>query len=107
MKFNFLSFQIMNQIKSGIQYAFQTRNRMTLAVSGPGHAAMECAIFNSLEPGESVLIAVNGIWGERAAEIAERIGSDSAFSRKPGTENYKSDLEHHQFILNTLQQVPR
>lgn len=97
----------MNHIKSGIQYAFQTRNRVTLAVSGPGHAAMECAIFNSLEPGESVLIAVNGIWGERAAEIAERIGRDSAFSRKPGTENYKSDSEHHQFILNTLQQVPR
>uniref|UniRef100_A0A8C2H5U7 Alanine--glyoxylate aminotransferase n=2 Tax=Cyprinus carpio TaxID=7962 RepID=A0A8C2H5U7_CYPCA len=67
--------EIMNQVKSGIQYAFQTRNRVTLAVSGPGHAAMECAIFNSLEPGESILIAVNGIWGERAAEIAERIGA--------------------------------
>lgn len=67
----------MDQIKSGIQYAFQTQNRVTLAVSGPGHAAMECAIFNSLEPRESVLIAVNGIWGERAAEIAERIGTDS------------------------------
>ncbi|XP_056598386.1 alanine--glyoxylate aminotransferase-like isoform X4 [Triplophysa dalaica] len=67
--------EIMNHIKSGIQYAFQTRNRVTLAVSGPGHAAMECAIFNSLEPGDSVLIAVNGIWGERAAEIAERIGA--------------------------------
>uniref|UniRef100_A0A9J8ARS0 Alanine--glyoxylate aminotransferase n=1 Tax=Cyprinus carpio carpio TaxID=630221 RepID=A0A9J8ARS0_CYPCA len=67
--------EIMNQIKSGIQYAFQTQNRVTLAVSGPGHAAMECAIFNSLEHGESVLIAINGIWGERAAEIAERIGA--------------------------------
>lgn len=64
----------MDQIKRGIQYAFQTQNRMTLVVSGPGHAAMECAIFNSVEPGESVLIAVNGIWGERAAEIAHRIG---------------------------------
>uniref|UniRef100_A0A8C1J1E2 Alanine--glyoxylate aminotransferase n=1 Tax=Cyprinus carpio TaxID=7962 RepID=A0A8C1J1E2_CYPCA len=53
--------EIMNQVKSGIQYAFQTRNRVTLAVSGPGHAAMECAIFNSLEPGESILIAVNYI----------------------------------------------
>ena len=65
----------MDHIKSGVQYAFQTQNRMTLAVSGPGHAAMECAIFNSVEPGESVLIAVNGIWGERAADMAERIGT--------------------------------
>ena len=53
---------------------FQTENNMTLAVSGTGHSAMECAIFNAVEPGESVLTAVNGIWGERAAEMAERIG---------------------------------
>ncbi|TMS20410.1 Serine--pyruvate aminotransferase, mitochondrial [Larimichthys crocea] len=63
-------FEIMNDIKSGIQYMFQTQNNMTLAVSGTGHTAMECAIFNTVEPGESVLSAVNGIWGERAADMA-------------------------------------
>lgn len=68
-------FEIMNDIKSGIQYMFQTQNKMTLAVSGTGHSAMECAIFNAVEPGDSVLVAVNGIWGERAAEMAERIGA--------------------------------
>ncbi|XP_028444119.1 alanine--glyoxylate and serine--pyruvate aminotransferase a [Perca flavescens] len=68
-------FKIMSDIKSGIQYMFQTENNMTLAVSGTGHSAMECAIFNAVEPGESVLMAVNGIWGERAAEMAERIGA--------------------------------
>uniref|UniRef100_A0A4W5RNV2 Alanine--glyoxylate aminotransferase n=1 Tax=Hucho hucho TaxID=62062 RepID=A0A4W5RNV2_9TELE len=67
--------EIMSDIKSGIQYAFQTRNNMTIAVSGTGHTAMECAIFNAVEPGEGVLTAVNGIWGERAAEMAERIGA--------------------------------
>lgn len=64
----------MNDIKKGIQYAFQTENNMTIAMSGSGHAAMECAVFNVVEPGESVLIAINGIWGERVAEIAERMG---------------------------------
>lgn len=64
----------MNDIKKGIQYAFQTQNNMTVAMSGSGHAAMECAVFNTVEPGESVLVAVNGIWGERVAEIAERMG---------------------------------
>uniref|UniRef100_H2TVS6 Alanine--glyoxylate aminotransferase n=1 Tax=Takifugu rubripes TaxID=31033 RepID=H2TVS6_TAKRU len=63
------TFEIMSDIKSGIQYMFQTRNIMTLAVSGTGHTAMECAIFNAVEAGESVLTAVNGIWGERAAEM--------------------------------------
>uniref|UniRef100_A0A6Q2YCP2 Alanine--glyoxylate aminotransferase n=1 Tax=Esox lucius TaxID=8010 RepID=A0A6Q2YCP2_ESOLU len=67
-------YEIMNDIKKGIQYAFQTQNNMTIAMSGSGHAAMECAIFNTVEPGESVLVAVNGIWGERVAEIAERMG---------------------------------
>lgn len=65
----------MSDIKSGVQYLFQTHNRMTLAVSGTGHAAMECAIFNAVERGEGVLTAVNGIWGERAADMAERIGT--------------------------------
>lgn len=65
----------MNDIKKGIQYAFQTENNMTIAMSGSGHTAMECAVFNTVEPGESVLVAINGIWGERVAEIAERMGA--------------------------------
>ena len=65
----------MNDIKRGIRYAFQTENNMTISMSGSGHAAMECAVFNTVEPGESVLVAINGIWGERVAEIAERMGT--------------------------------
>uniref|UniRef100_A0AAY4D851 Alanine--glyoxylate aminotransferase n=1 Tax=Denticeps clupeoides TaxID=299321 RepID=A0AAY4D851_9TELE len=68
-------YEIMNDIKKGIQYAFQTKNNMTIAMSGSGHTAMECAVFNTVEPGESVVVAVNGIWGERVAEIAERMGA--------------------------------
>lgn len=70
----------MDEIKEGIRYAFQTKNNMTISMSGSGHAAMECAVFNTVEPGESVLVAINGIWGERVAEIAERSsGSWRAF----------------------------
>lgn len=68
-------FQIMDEIKQGIQYVFQTRNALTLVVSGSGHCAMETALFNLLEPGDSFLVGANGIWGMRAAEIAERIGA--------------------------------
>lgn len=71
----FIVSQIMNDIKRGIQYIFQTENNMTISMSGSGHAAMECAVFNTVEPGESVLVAINGIWGERVAEIAERMGT--------------------------------
>lgn len=71
----------MEDIKSGIQYMFQTCNKMTFAVSGTGHTAMECAIFNAVEAGDSVLAAVNGIWGERAADMAERAGESGVWSQ--------------------------
>lgn len=66
--------QVMDEIKAGIQYAFQTQNRLTLAISGTGHCAMEAALLNLLERGDTTLVAVNGIWGQRAADIARRLG---------------------------------
>ncbi|XP_060097957.1 alanine--glyoxylate aminotransferase [Heteronotia binoei] len=68
--------QIMDEIKLGIQYAFQTQNPLTLAVSGTGHCAMEAAFLNIVEHKDKVLIAVNGFWGERATDIAKRLGAD-------------------------------
>ncbi|XP_069583833.1 alanine--glyoxylate aminotransferase [Ranitomeya imitator] len=81
-------FQIMDDIKLGIQYAFQTRNTLTLAVSGSGHCAMETAIFNVVEKGDVVLVASKGIWGERAADIAQRIGADVRLLTKPPGEGF-------------------
>lgn len=65
----------MDEIKKGIQYIFQTKNELTLALSASGHAGMEAVLCNLLEPGDTVLIVVNGIWGERAANLAERYGN--------------------------------
>jgi len=67
--------KIMDDIKSGIQYIFQTNNTMTFALSATGHAAMECVMNNMLEPGKTVLIANNGIWGIRSADMARRQGA--------------------------------
>lgn len=61
---------------------------MTFAVSGTGHAAMECAIFNAVEPRENVVAAVNGIWGERAAEMAARIGKANAMKAKTNGQSW-------------------
>nr|XP_014124315.2 serine--pyruvate aminotransferase [Zonotrichia albicollis] len=75
--------QVMDEIKAGIQYAFQTRNRLSLALSGSGHCAMEAALLNLLERGDTVLVAINGIWGQRAAEIARRLGANVCELLKP------------------------
>ena len=65
----------MDDVKAGVQYIFQTRNTMTFALSATGHAAMECVMTNMLEPGKTVLIANNGIWGIRSADMARRQGA--------------------------------
>ena len=62
----------MDDIKSGLQYAFQTRNPLTLALSSTGHGAMEAVMANLLEEGDVILVANNGIWGERAKDMASR-----------------------------------
>ena len=66
--------KVMDEVKAGLQYAWQTRNEFTLAISGTGHAGMEASIINMVERGEVILVAVNGIWGVRASDMAERIG---------------------------------
>ena len=64
----------MDDIKAGLQYAFQTTNSMTIAISGTGHAGLEAAMVNVVEPGDRVLVLKNGIWGIRAQDVAERCG---------------------------------
>jgi len=66
--------EIMDDTRTGIQYLFQTKNILTFAVSGTGHAGMECAIMNLLEQGETFMVLQNGIWGQRAAEVGRRLG---------------------------------
>ena len=67
-------YKVMDEVKAGLQYLFQTNNRYTLAITGAGHAAMEASIMNLVERGERILVCENGMWGKRAREIAERQG---------------------------------
>jgi len=74
--------KIMDECKEGIRYAFQTNNAFTLAISSTGHAGMEAVMTNILERGEVVLIAENGIWGQRASDMANRQGADVRVLKK-------------------------
>jgi alanine-glyoxylate transaminase/serine-glyoxylate transaminase/serine-pyruvate transaminase len=59
---------------------FQTESPYTLMISGTGHAGMEAAIANLLEPGEKIVVGVNGIWGERVSDLAERYQGEQTVS---------------------------
>lgn len=67
--------QLMDEIKALLQYVFQTRNALTIPVSAPGSSGMETCFMNLLEPGEEVLICINGVFGMRMAEVASRAGA--------------------------------
>lgn len=67
--------RIMDETKRLLQFVFQTRNELTIPLSGTGSAGMEACLVNLLEPGDEAVVCVNGVFGTRMAEIVERYGA--------------------------------
>ncbi|GHA54694.1 pyridoxal-phosphate-dependent aminotransferase family protein [Photobacterium aphoticum] len=65
---------MMDELKQLLQYAFQTQNPFTIAVSAPGSAGMEACFVNLVEPGDTVIVCRNGVFGDRMRENVERCG---------------------------------
>jgi alanine-glyoxylate transaminase/serine-glyoxylate transaminase/serine-pyruvate transaminase len=66
---------VMDQVNEGLRRVFGTKNQMTFPVSGTGSAAMEAALANVVEPGDTVIVGVNGVFGGRLVEMARRMGA--------------------------------
>ena len=66
---------MMDEMKGLLQYAFQTKNELTMPVSAPGSAGMETCFVNLLEPGDKVVVCQNGVFGGRMKENVERCGA--------------------------------
>lgn len=66
---------LMDDVKRLLQFAFRTQNALTLPVSAPGSAGMECCFVNLLSPGDKVIVAQNGVFGGRMKENVERCGA--------------------------------
>ena len=66
---------MMDEVKQMLQYAFQTRNQLTIPVSAPGSAGMETAFVNLLERGDKAIVCQNGVFGGRMKENVERCGA--------------------------------
>ena len=67
--------EIMDQSMAMLRDVFQTNNRLALPMSGTGSAGMETCFVNLVEPGDAVLIGVNGVFGTRMVDVAERCGA--------------------------------
>lgn len=68
--------RIMDEIKTRLRKVFGTINDLTIPMSGTGSAGMETCFVNLVEPGDSVLVCVNGVFGTRMVDVAGRLGAE-------------------------------
>ncbi len=67
--------RVMEDVKEMLRLVFQTANGITFPLSGTGSAGIEAAMVNMLEPGDTIVVGVNGYFGDRMAQIASRCGA--------------------------------
>src|SRR3954454_10849222 len=92
--------EVMNQVQDMLRAAFQTSNALTFPVSGTGMAGMETCVVNLIEPGDRMVVCVNGFFGGRLIEVAIRAGAAVTTLERPWGEVF--DLNQ---IREALQQV--
>ena len=67
--------RILDETCDRLRTVFKTQNPLTLPISGTGSAGMEACFVNLVEPGDTVIVGVNGVFGERMCEVARRAGA--------------------------------
>lgn len=86
--------QLMDETKQLLQYAFQTKNKLTMPISAPGSAGMEACVVNLVEPGETVIVCQNGVFGGRMVENVSRCGGIAVVVTAPwGEANSLASIE--------------
>ncbi len=66
--------EMMDEVKRLMRATFQTTNELTIPLSGPGSVAMETCFVNLVEPGDEIIVCINGVFGERMADVTKRCG---------------------------------
>ncbi len=92
--------EILNDVGDMLRSVFQTENKLTLAVSGTGSAGMEACVVNLIESGDRMLVCVNGVFGRRMTDVAERAGAEVTTIEVPwgqvfSSEEIKAAMDEH------------
>ncbi len=83
-----LYIELMGEVQELLRYAWQTDNRLTIPMSGTGSAAMEATLANTIEPGDKVLVAVMGYFGQRLVDMAGRYRAEVVTIERPWGEAF-------------------
>ncbi len=97
-------FQVNEEVRTGLQQVFGTKNELTLAISGTGSAGMEAAVSNFTGPGVKLLVFSAGYFAERIAEMGRRHGADLVRCEKPWGEVF-TEAEAREAIEREQPQV--
>ena len=84
-----LFLEIMNETQDLLRNTFKTNNRLTFPVSGTGSAGMETCVVNLIEPGDRMVICVNGVFGQRMTDVAQRAGAAVTTMERPWGEVFE------------------
>ncbi len=86
--------ELMNGMQQMLREVFRTKNELTMAISGTGSAGMEAAVVNIIEPGDPMVVCVNGVFGGRMVDVAERAGAKVTKVERPWGEVFSpADLK--------------
>jgi len=91
---------MMDEVKALLQYAFQTKNKFTIALSAPGSAGMEACFVNLITPNDTVVVCRNGVFGARMIENVQRLGAkcvivDGTWGRAVSPQQLEDKLIQH------------
>ncbi|HEV7224828.1 MAG TPA: alanine--glyoxylate aminotransferase family protein [Pirellulales bacterium] len=85
---------LMNDMQAMLRAVFRTENAMTMAISATGSAGMESTVVNLIEPGDAMVVCVNGVFGGRMVDVAERAGAKVTRVDRPWGEIFEpADLK--------------
>jgi len=83
--------RVMDEVQTMLRHVFGTENKMTMAISGTGSAGMETCVVNLIEPGDRMIVCVNGVFGGRMADVAGRAGAEVTKLERPFGEVFSTD----------------
>jgi len=83
--------KIMDDTQKMLRQVFGTENQLTMAISATGSAGMECTVVNLIEPGDAMVVCVNGVFGARMVDVAERAGAKVTKVEKPWGQVFTPD----------------
>ncbi len=83
--------ELMDRVQQMLRALFETENEMTFAVSATGSAGMEATVVNLIEPGDRMVVCINGVFGERMADVARRAGAEVIRVEKPWGDIFSPD----------------